>query len=297
MTEERHGTVMDGITHYYNHYKNGLAYFGGFGLGNFVIGNGSLDTHAQFNVDEGLLADEDIGLTAPALSVGDTIPVIYMSGVEGTWREATTTGFCVYPNPDGATHRLFYNQLIDNTTWQLTEVGEGNYVLYHLFMFSGKSENIVSIMGQATYTNPITAKEAATTEIGQIVLESLPSYEMRPLATLLFQTDKDYANTVHARIIQPETGVDYISWLTTDLPRGTAPTNLSSYAKIDSPTFTTLVTAPSIYPSADDTYYLGKNDDDSPLAWKGVILKDTSDGKYYRLQVTSGALEVIDLTD
>jgi len=52
-----------------------------------------------------------------------------------------------------------------------------------------------------------------------------------------------------------------------------------------------------IYPGTDNAYYLGKNDDDSPKAWKGLILKDTSDGKYYRVQCTNGALSVIDLTD
>jgi len=53
----------------------------------------------------------------------------------------------------------------------------------------------------------------------------------------------------------------------------------------------------NIYPKTDDTYYLGKNDDDSPFAWKGVILKDTTNGKYYRIQVTNGVAETIDLSD
>jgi hypothetical protein len=53
----------------------------------------------------------------------------------------------------------------------------------------------------------------------------------------------------------------------------------------------------NIYPIADDTYYLGKNDDDSALAWKGIILKDQTDGKYYRLELNSGSLSVVDLTD
>jgi len=53
----------------------------------------------------------------------------------------------------------------------------------------------------------------------------------------------------------------------------------------------------SIYPIADDTYYLGKNDDDSPFAWKGVILKDTTDGKYYRVEVVNGVVTATDLTD
>lgn len=67
-----------------------------------------------------------------------------------------------------------------------------------------------------------------------------------------------------------------------------SPYTYTYYAKVNSS---------GIVPATDDTYYLGKNDDDSPAAWKGVILKDTSDGKYYRIQVTNGAVEAIDLTD
>ncbi len=60
---------------------------------------------------------------------------------------------------------------------------------------------------------------------------------------------------------------------------------------------TALAYGHDFYPVTDDTYYLGKNDDDSPLAWKGVILKDTTNGKYYRIQVVNGTLGVADLTD
>ncbi|MCK5613427.1 hypothetical protein KAR91_66770, partial [Candidatus Pacearchaeota archaeon] len=50
-------------------------------------------------------------------------------------------------------------------------------------------------------------------------------------------------------------------------------------------------------PVTDDTYYVGKNDDDSPRAYKGVVLKDTTDGKYYRYESVNGVLTAVDLTD
>lgn len=53
----------------------------------------------------------------------------------------------------------------------------------------------------------------------------------------------------------------------------------------------------NLYPGTDDTYYLGKNDDDTPYAWKGVVLKDTTNGKYYRLEIVSGSVTATDLTD
>lgn len=57
------------------------------------------------------------------------------------------------------------------------------------------------------------------------------------------------------------------------------------------------VTKQNITPAEDDTYYIGKNDDDSPLAYKGIILKDTANSKYYRIQITNGSISIIDLTD
>jgi hypothetical protein len=58
-----------------------------------------------------------------------------------------------------------------------------------------------------------------------------------------------------------------------------------------------LMLTQNVQPITDDTYYLGKNDDDSPLAWKGVILKDTTNGKYYRIEVINGVITPTDLTD
>jgi hypothetical protein len=59
--EERHGLTMDGVTHAYLHYVNGLAYLNGLALNSILADeNGNVDTHAQFGVDAGAVADEDI---------------------------------------------------------------------------------------------------------------------------------------------------------------------------------------------------------------------------------------------
>ena len=50
----------------------------------------------------------------------------------------------------------------------------------------------------------------------------------------------------------------------------------------------------TLYPDADDTYYLGEVG--SPFkAYKGIILKDTADGKHYRVEVTNGSLAAVAL--
>jgi hypothetical protein len=57
-----------------------------------------------------------------------------------------------------------------------------------------------------------------------------------------------------------------------------------------------LISGGNIYPIADDTYYLGKNSISTPLAWKGVILKDTTNGNYYRITVVSGTVTATQIT-
>lgn len=70
-----------------------------------------------------------------------------------------------------------------------------------------------------------------------------------------------------------------------------------------SPTFAGLTTngtqnTQDVHPVTDNTYYLGKNDDDTPKAYKGIILKDQAGtGKYYRLEVYNDALRIVDLAD
>lgn len=230
-TEERHGTVMDGITHYYLHYTRGLQYYSGFALGNFVIGDGSLDSHAQFSIGEGTLADEDIGLTSSTISSTTGVPILYKYGANSYWRRTTQAGFAVKQSGT-ATNRLYYNQYTGGA-WTLTEVGEGNYVLCHLYMYSGKTEQVFAIMGEAEYTTLPAARIGAQAEISAITLSNLPSPEMRPIATVIFQTDKDYGNSINARVVEAVSGGDdYISWLTTELPRGVTPSDHQSLSSL-----------------------------------------------------------------
>jgi hypothetical protein len=45
-----------------------------------------------------------------------------------------------------------------------------------------------------------------------------------------------------------------------------------------------------ILPITDDTSYVGKNSITDPKAFKGLILKDTTNGNYYRIEVIAGLL-------
>lgn len=52
-----------------------------------------------------------------------------------------------------------------------------------------------------------------------------------------------------------------------------------------------------LIPGIDNNSYIGKNDDDTPFAYKGLILKDTANSKYYRIEITNGVVVPTDLTD
>ena len=52
-----------------------------------------------------------------------------------------------------------------------------------------------------------------------------------------------------------------------------------------------------IWPTDDNSYYLGENSATTPHAWKGLILKDQAGtGKYYRIEVVNNALVITEVT-
>ena len=82
--EERHGLNMDSATHYHLHDAYGAVFETGLGLGNFTIGNGSLNSHAQFSAEAGEIHDEDLPLYQDAKAVGATWTVYYKTSTY--WR-------------------------------------------------------------------------------------------------------------------------------------------------------------------------------------------------------------------
>lgn len=215
---ETHGINMAEDTHAYLHLTRGTVYASGYTLSNFTIGNGSLDSHAQFDISDGIIWDEDIELASDATTqtlAPLTTPVYYMQGAVGTWRRIAATAFPV-SNAGTANGRLAYNQDVAGV-WQRTEVGEGDYVLCHIFATNDVYYPVISIMGQATYGNINTARLGANTELGSLITTGLPTVEFVPIATVIYQTDKDYGNTIRARVVQTDLGGNYIDFRTANL--------------------------------------------------------------------------------
>jgi len=208
LIEERHGLSISPYSHRLHHFTEGTMYFDGLALGDFVISDGTDDEDAQFSVATGQIFDEDIKFTTNAIGKLTGLEVWYRN-VALDWRKDTQAGFSVL-NAGGG--RVYY----DNAG-TLTEVTDGNWVLYHIFATSNADLNPISIMGQAQYAKLKDARIGATTEINSLLLGALPSKEMKAIATVIFQTDDGYGNAVKARVVQTDEGDDYVDWRTAPL--------------------------------------------------------------------------------
>ena len=90
--DERHGTIMDGMTHYQQHISRGTVFASGLALNSILNDQtGALDSHAQIGVDLGKILDEDVVIDEPVQTAPANIPVWYREGISGNWRLSTGT--------------------------------------------------------------------------------------------------------------------------------------------------------------------------------------------------------------
>lgn len=199
--EERHQSQMDGMTHYNIHVHRGTVFISGLAITNLLPDeSGDLDSHAQFGVAEGVILDED--LRHELDSVGSTVglPIFYRLGAAGDWRRQFNAGFSVLTTGTG---RLAWNEWT-GATWQLTEVSNVRFVLYHIFATNDIDYAFFSIMGQEEYMTIGEATAGAATEIDTIIEDSnFFLIEFVPIASIIFQTASFYGNAVKARVRDP----------------------------------------------------------------------------------------------
>jgi hypothetical protein len=207
-SDERHGNVMDPATHIYNHLTFGTRYESGLALFDMdVDGNGDDASAAQFGVTSGRIWDED--LPHDILPSGLEIPVFYQTGT--VWRRAITPGFPVLSTGSG---RLAWNEEVSPGTWQLSEVNNNDFVLYHYFATGDENFPIIGVVGQGDYLTLGQARAAAPDELTRLLFGELSNLtpEFAPIATVIFQTSIGYSNAVQARVRSTEEGDDYIDW-------------------------------------------------------------------------------------
>jgi len=217
--EERHGITMDGVTHGYLHFTEGLKYLSGLALGNFSINqSGDLSAHAQFSVALGAVTDEDIYLAIDAVTSATGLPIYYRDGANGYWKREIESGFSVTNFGSG---RLNYNE-DTGSTWQTTEVTNNDFVLCHIFATTNIEYPMIAVMGQEEYGNARSARAGANEEIANLLLGDLPTPEITPVATIIFQTSNGYANAVQGRTRTTDEGENYIDWRTAKIQRTSA---------------------------------------------------------------------------
>ena len=206
LADERHGIALDWATHEYLHRTRGAAYANGLGASNYVVGgDGSLDTHAQLDISNGTVFDEDlkIDITHSNSPTGNTyeqdlqgpgrFPVAYHSGSTGEWTLDASRDFPVKNGTSLVTYNL-------NTagTWTTPDVTSGRYVAYWIVATNFLNTPVISIMGQREDSN---IGNAETNNLWtDLDLTNFPNTEFRPLYRLIFRTASGLGNTPKATL-------------------------------------------------------------------------------------------------
>jgi len=282
--EERHGKVMSPETHAYLHFLEGLRYVSGLGLNTFSVDGTGITVDAQFGVDSGAVSDEDLYLPSTAVLPTTGCPIYHQTGT-GEWNKTVVAGFSVrtFDNTDAT--RLAWNEFTGGA-WQLTEVDNNDFVLCHIFATTEKDTPMIAIMGQAEYNTKRLARQGALTEIRSLVLDDLLFPEIRPIATIIFQTNTGYVSTVNAKVVSTDEGDDYIDWRSETISRTEVSTSdhgaltgldaddHTQYSLVDGTRAFTGVVG-GITPTADahlsTKKYVDDNGGASPLTTKGDL--------------------------
>lgn len=223
--DERHGVIMDGATHIHLHRIIGTQWITGLGIDNIVLGDGNSNTHAQCNVGNGKIRDEDLchdiynigGKVNPydheqQLDPIAQIPVLWRTGT-GTWKIKTADNFpFIYSGTAGYTgvDGLPPYNYFDGTNWSLVQVPNNHFFLVHVLATNDINHPIVALQGTTEYQNKPKGREAAVIELSNYT--GLSFEEFTPIGTLIFEVKTNYANTPKARLVATEDGNPYVDW-------------------------------------------------------------------------------------
>lgn len=181
-------------------------YLSGLGLMNITLGNGALDADAQFGVDAGSVADEDVITSTPSIASTAGLPIYYRLGA-GVWRKTSRVGYSFLN--DGTTGLAQYN-LFSGGVWALASMTNNYYRLVHVFANNGLSDNVFCVSGIAQYSSATDAENGINAEINNIYSGALPFAEAKHIACLILHTKTGLGNTVNARFVAiPSTNMAY----------------------------------------------------------------------------------------
>jgi hypothetical protein len=200
--EERHGIRMDSVTHKWIHNTFGIQYINGLSIGGYILlGNGSSNSHAQIDISDGVLYQEDIiiditndnGINSAnefvqTLNPIAYIPTYYHSGSTGQWVRDSATAFPVKYNGTRAQYNLF-----SGGTWTIPNVTNDRFFAMWIVATNDINDPILAIVGQREDSSLNSAE--SHNNWNDINLTNIPTQEIRPLYRLIFKTNSTYTNT------------------------------------------------------------------------------------------------------
>lgn len=214
--DERHGITMDGDTHAHLHISFGAQWTNGLAIDTMIVdANGTLNAHAQFDVSNGVIRDEDIRLTIAdglpqELAPVASIPTAYR--INGGWKITPSKNFPFVLSGEDPSYTgtlPAYNYEVTPGVWALAAVVNNKYLLTHIVATNDIRHPIIAIAG-GTYATIATARAAAPTEL--TTLSGLPFPEFVPLGTMIAQCSTTYTNTPKAAFRSTSDGKSYIDW-------------------------------------------------------------------------------------
>lgn len=219
MTDMRHGLSMSPADKMLGQLGIGSLWADGLLPGSFTLGDGSLDTHAQFDLTDGLCVNQDQSFAvtsgAPAADPQALSPVLDVA----RWLYRTAPGEWSRDagSPSFPTNALGVTPGHNANGTSLVAPADGEYVLATYFAVksitaaaaSRDGDRLIAVAGQAVFTELFDAQAAAGRVLLDIDLAGLPN-ELVPVCTVIIQADSGFANAADARIVATASGAGFV---------------------------------------------------------------------------------------
>lgn len=191
---EFHTTEMSPLTHQRLHEKGSVIRTGGFAISGYTLDTTS-QSAVNFGVAGGLLFDEDIQHTIPALADGGPYEIWYRTGANGDWTwDSVDAGANAIPYKYGATY-FTVNQIVTGS-WSQVEINSGEAASYgNIFVVITPNNGgvpIVCVQGQNIYTDLATATAESWDALDK---GAFPFMEAFPIYRLTYKASVAYSGT------------------------------------------------------------------------------------------------------
>lgn len=213
--DERHTTLMDGITRDYLHTSVGTRYVSGLAISDYVIsGDGSDDAHVRFSLTSGVIKDEDISIPIThsltpteyfeqnLKNVANNAAEFVIAaklGAAGELRGISPVQDIPVITADSTpATRIVWNEFTGGA-WQLTEAGAGEFVAMWVIASHDIRQPITVIVGEHSSATLVDAQTDNTVADFNLGLASPAEHKV--IYRLIFQTDLAFTNSVNAILV------------------------------------------------------------------------------------------------